>query len=103
MASNGTTLLSSDRQSGVGPLEGFADIVMRCLKGDSHQADVVSPCGPVWLLCSRGERTEMFEVYSVLHNLTRRGYAEQVGRSMNPLLSFDDGDDEEDFLDEDDD
>ncbi|MCL9650261.1 hypothetical protein L2172_07445 [Pantoea agglomerans] len=49
------------------------------------------------------ERTEMFEVYGVLHNLTRRGYAEQVGRSMNPLLSFNDGDDEEDFLDEDDD
>lgn len=49
------------------------------------------------------ERTEMFEVYGVLHNLTKRGYAEQVGRSMNPLLSFNDGDDEEDFLDEDDD
>lgn len=52
------------------------------------------------------ERTEMFEVYGVLHNLTRWGYAEQVGRAMNPLLSlqdFDDGDDDDDWLDEDDD
>jgi len=51
------------------------------------------------------ERTEIFEIYGVLHNLTRRGYAGQVGRSMNPLLSlqdFDDGDDD-DWLDEDDD
>lgn len=30
------------------------------------------------------ERTEMFEIYSVLHNLCRRGYASQVGRRMNP-------------------
>jgi len=52
------------------------------------------------------ERTEMFEVYGVLHNLTRRGYAEQVGRSMNPLLSLQDFDDTEedddDWLDEED-
>lgn len=50
------------------------------------------------------ERTEMFEVYGVLHNLTRRGYAEQVGRSMNPLLAlqdFDDSDEDDDgWLDE---
>lgn len=26
------------------------------------------------------ERTEMFEIYGVLHNLGRRGYACQVGR-----------------------
>lgn len=48
----------------------------------------------------------MFEVYGVLHNLTRRGYAEQVGRSMNPLLSLQDFDDTEedddDWLDEED-
>lgn len=31
-------------------------------------------------------RTEMFSIYSVLHNLPRRGYAEQVERVMNPLL-----------------
>lgn len=49
------------------------------------------------------ERTEMFEVYGVLHNLTRRGYAEQVGRSMNPLLALQDFDgsdeDDDDWLD----
>lgn len=33
------------------------------------------------------ERTEMFEIYGVLHNLGRRGYATQVGRRMNPLLA----------------
>ncbi|MDU1898245.1 MAG: hypothetical protein E6764_26695 [Klebsiella pneumoniae] len=43
------------------------------------------------------ERTEMFEIYSVLHNLGRRGYACQVGRRMNPLLaSCEDDEDEED-------
>lgn len=43
------------------------------------------------------ERTEMFEIYSVLHNLGRRGYACQVGLRMNPLLaSCDDDEDEED-------
>lgn len=47
------------------------------------------------------ERTEMFEVYGVLHNLTRRGYASQVGRAMNPLLSHQE--DEDDDWDEDDD
>ncbi|PLO68058.1 hypothetical protein CWN49_17320 [Klebsiella michiganensis] len=48
------------------------------------------------------ERTEMFEIYGVLHNLGRRGYASQVGQRMNPLLSSydDDGDDD---CDEDDD
>lgn len=46
------------------------------------------------------ERTEVFEIYGVLHNLGRRGYACQVGRRMNPLLaSYDDDEDE----DEDDD
>lgn len=42
------------------------------------------------------ERTEMFEIYSVLHNLGRRGYASQVGRRMNPLLMSQEDDDEDD-------
>ena len=46
------------------------------------------------------ERTEMFEVYGILHNLTRRGYASAVTTAMNPLISF--ADDEDDW-DEDDD
>ncbi|WP_155005768.1 hypothetical protein [Klebsiella michiganensis] len=51
------------------------------------------------------ERTEMLEIYGVLHNLGRRGYASQVGRRMNPLLSScdDDEDEEDDDWDEDDD
>lgn len=48
------------------------------------------------------ERTEMFEIYGVLHNLGRRGYASQVGRRMNPLLTSCDDDDDDDW-DEDDD
>lgn len=40
------------------------------------------------------ERTEMFEIYGVLHNLGRRGYAGQVGRRMNPLLQCCDVDDD---------
>lgn len=44
------------------------------------------------------ERTEMFEIYGVLRNLGRRGYASQVGRRMNPLLAscgeYDDEDDD---------
>ncbi|HHJ4448455.1 TPA: hypothetical protein ACQJMR_004094 [Raoultella ornithinolytica] len=48
------------------------------------------------------ERTEMFEIYGVLHNLGRCGYAHQVSRRMNPLLaSCDDEEDEEDEEDED--
>ncbi|KWW08295.1 hypothetical protein [Escherichia fergusonii] len=39
------------------------------------------------------ERTEMFEIYSVLRNLSRRGYAIQVGRVTNPLLTSCDEDD----------
>lgn len=42
------------------------------------------------------ERTEMFEIYGVLHNLGRRGYANQVVRRMNPLLAYCDDDDERD-------
>lgn len=43
------------------------------------------------------ERTEMFEIYSVLHNLGRRGYASQLGWRMNLLLaSCDDEEDEDD-------
>ncbi|HGH4650545.1 protein regulator of cytokinesis family protein [Enterobacter cloacae] len=42
------------------------------------------------------ERTEMFEIYGVLRNLGRRGYASQVGRRMNPLLASCDEDDDED-------
>lgn len=41
------------------------------------------------------ERTEMFEIYGVLHNLGRRGYASQVGQRMNPLLSSCDDDDDD--------
>lgn len=48
------------------------------------------------------ERTEMFEIYGVLHNLGRRGYASQVGQRMNPLLTSCD-DDYDDDWDEDDD
>ncbi|MEQ5054641.1 hypothetical protein ABN154_23000 [Klebsiella michiganensis] len=48
------------------------------------------------------ERTEMFEIYGVLHNLGRRGYAIQVGQRMNPLLASCDHDDDDDW-DEDDD
>ncbi|MBL0770927.1 hypothetical protein JK332_04050 [Klebsiella michiganensis] len=48
------------------------------------------------------ERTEMFEIYVVLHNLGRRGYASQVGQRMNPLLTSCDDDDDDDW-DEDDD
>ncbi|OON35556.1 hypothetical protein BTJ39_22490 [Izhakiella australiensis] len=32
------------------------------------------------------ERIEMFEVAEQLRRLTRRGYAVQAGRAMNPLL-----------------
>ncbi|HBQ6700133.1 TPA: hypothetical protein L8N74_004389 [Klebsiella pneumoniae] len=47
----------------------------------------------------------MFEIYGVLHNLGRRGYASQVGRRMNPLLAScdDDEDEEDDDWDEDED
>lgn len=47
------------------------------------------------------ERNEMFEIYGMLHNLGRRGYASQVGRSMNPLLASCDDDEEDDDWDED--
>ncbi|HFO2449354.1 hypothetical protein [Raoultella terrigena] len=40
------------------------------------------------------ERTEMFEIYGVLRNLGRQGYASQVGRRMNPLLASCDDDDD---------
>lgn len=41
------------------------------------------------------ERTEMFEIYGVLHNLGRRGYAGEVSQRMNPLMEFcDDPDDD---------
>lgn len=46
------------------------------------------------------ERTEMFEIYGVLHNLGRRGYASHVGQRMNPLLSSCDDDDDDDDWDE---
>lgn len=38
------------------------------------------------------ERTEMFEIYGVLHNLGRRGYASRVAQRMNPLLECCDDD-----------
>ena len=51
------------------------------------------------------DRTEMFEVYGVLNNLTRCGYASQVGRAMNPFLSHqeEEEEDEDDDWHEDDD
>lgn len=47
------------------------------------------------------ERTEMFEIYGVLHNLCRNGYASSVSARMNPLLercdySYGDYDDDDD-------
>ncbi|HBH8228894.1 TPA: hypothetical protein KXY69_004404 [Raoultella ornithinolytica] len=47
------------------------------------------------------ERTEMFEIYGVLYNLGRQGYASQVGRRMNPLLECCDNDDDDWGEDED--
>jgi hypothetical protein len=44
----------------------------------------------------------MFEIYGVLHNLGRSGYARHVGQCTNPLLASCD-DDEDDDWDEDDD
>lgn len=44
------------------------------------------------------ERTEMFEIYGVLHNLCRNGYARSVSTRMNPLLErcdYDDYDDDD--------
>lgn len=48
------------------------------------------------------ERTEMFEIYGVLHNLCRAGYDSHVCQRTNPLLASCD-DDEDDDWDEDDD
>ncbi len=36
------------------------------------------------------ERTEMFAIYDVLHNLGRTGYARQVSKRINPLLASSD-------------
>lgn len=41
------------------------------------------------------ERTEMFEIFGVLHNLGRSGYASQVSNRMNPLLMSQDEDEED--------
>lgn len=46
------------------------------------------------------DRTEMFDVYGVLHNLTRPGYASEVSTVMNPLLSF--AQEDEDWEEDDD-
>ncbi|WP_312946201.1 hypothetical protein [Superficieibacter sp.] len=40
------------------------------------------------------DRTEIFEIYGVLYNLGRCGYASQVTQRMNPLLECCDDDDE---------
>lgn len=48
------------------------------------------------------ERTEMFEIYGVLHNLGRNGYARSVSARMNPLLERCDYDDYDDDDDDDD-
>ncbi len=42
------------------------------------------------------ERTEMFEIYGVLHNLGRRGYASRRAAYESLLASCDDDEDEED-------
>ena len=48
------------------------------------------------------ERTDLFSVYQVLHNLPRRGYARQVCNAMNPLTShLSEDDDNDDEWDED--
>ncbi|HHN5631662.1 hypothetical protein [Enterobacter hormaechei] len=41
------------------------------------------------------ERTEMFEIYGVLHNIGRSGYASQVSARMNPLLMSQEEDEED--------
>jgi hypothetical protein len=51
---------------------------IQALATDCHQAACALDIGD--------ERTEMFEVYGVLHNLTRPGYAGEVSTRMNPLL-----------------
>lgn len=50
-----------------------------------------------------GERVELFDIYNVLHNLLRTGYESQISAQMNPLLSHQSGDDNDDWDDEDDD
>lgn len=60
---------------------------IQALASDCHQLASAADLGE--------EREELFSVYHVLHNLTHRGYAEQVGIAMNPLLNHV-GDDEED-------
>lgn len=50
------------------------------------------------LACELGigdERTEMFEIYGVLLNLGRRGYAGEVSQCMSPLMEFCDDPDED--------
>lgn len=67
----------------------FAKI--QALATDCHQLACTLDVG--------NDRTEMFDVYGVLHNLTRPGYASEVCTAMNPLLSFaqeDEGWEEED-------
>lgn len=41
------------------------------------------------------ERTEMFEIYGVLRNIGRSGYASQVSARMNPLLMSQEEDEED--------
>ncbi|MDL4445545.1 MULTISPECIES: hypothetical protein [Klebsiella] len=48
------------------------------------------------------ERTEIFEIYGVLHDLGRCDSTSQIGRRMNPLLASCDEDEDDDW-DEDDD
>jgi len=43
------------------------------------------------------KRSEMFELYGVLRNLNRRGYAERAGREMNPLMSHNQHDEDDDW------
>ena len=69
---------------------------IQALATECHQAACTLDIGD--------ERTEMFEVYGVLRNLTRGGYASEVSTRMNPLLDHPHyGNDGDDDWDEDDD
>ncbi len=68
---------------------------IQALATECHQAACYMELGE--------ERIEMFEVYGVLRNLTRQGYAGQVSRAMNPLLNACENEGDDDDLEDDDD
>ncbi len=68
-----------------------------CYIDDAVAAMITSECHRLACELDIGdERTEMFEIYGVLHNLGRRGYANQVGSRMNPLLMSQEDDEDDD-------